>query len=122
MRNLLLLHLRKVNVAELPQLPVYEGPASLPNEAHVGGGGPAAACGAGRGLWSDVALQRQPRQQQLDEEAGPQEMEEQAEGSSCQQVTHVASAEAEQPQQEQPAASVVVEKPARKRIRFADDV
>jgi hypothetical protein len=82
MRNLLLLHLRKVNVAELSELPEYEGPAALPDAsvaaAHArgsasGGTGRASAAAAatlGPGLqgvsapsaqhamWGDIALQQ----------------------------------------------------------------
>jgi hypothetical protein len=134
MRNLLLLHLRKVNVAELPELPAYEeGHARLTNQEGQAGVG-AAAEAAGRGLWSDVALQRQQpkqekqqQQKQLEEqqqqEAG-QGIEQQGEGSG-QQANGVSAADTEQARPGQAAAAAAAagaEKPARKRIRFADDV
>jgi len=85
LRNLLLLHLKKVNVAELPELPVYEGAAALPDAqggvAAVAGqppgsgdalaslaaagssalrdlGSPGSAGASRQALWGDVALQR----------------------------------------------------------------
>lgn len=82
LRNLLLLHLKKVNVAELPELPAYEGAATLldahggvaavagqPPGSGVALGSPAAAGssapqdlgspgGSRQALWGDVALQR----------------------------------------------------------------
>lgn len=73
LRNLLLLHLRKVNVAELPD---YEGPATLPDAVVPAAAetvAAAAAADAHHAMWSDVALQ-QPRlrqqQQQQEKVAG----------------------------------------------------
>lgn len=138
-----------MNVAELPELPDYEGPASLPcGGAGVGGlhGGGAAAAEGTTGvlqqqspnstrMWSDVALQSPPqrRQQQQQQEQTEQQQEQQTEqqqgaGPStaaaavpegrrvmfAESAADVADTQAQADKSEAP-------KPARKRIRFADD-
>jgi hypothetical protein len=65
MRNLLLLHLRKVDVRQLLELPDYSGPAALSGvAAELAAAAPPAAGGVAQsqpetgGLWGDVALPR----------------------------------------------------------------
>ena len=151
LRNLLLLHLKKVNVAELPELPVHEGPASLPGgmiAAGAGSGGRASgglqggSPGGAPQLWSDVALLQQrregmQRQQQQQQQQRPQvngigpggDLHGPAAGTAAGPGMFAGpGAEASAPAigaadaaAAAAAAAALAEKPAKKRIRFADD-
>jgi hypothetical protein len=174
-RNLLLLHLRKVSVADLTELPDYEGPASLPDgqtAAAAAAAGAAGGSGGGGGtgrlqspdqspgpsvpqMWSDVALTQHRRQQQqqgaqgnagpsngrqpsVSPEHGRQQQQQQQAGVTAAATAELATGrparrvmfadsagvqEAAAAAGDAAAAAVQeADKPAKKRIRFADDV